>query len=297
MLDKLWGFVSTTATFVGVACGGILLLLYVFQNKLLYLPDAPNKLPSDNPKGYINPGEHKLEYEDVYVKTKDGVKIHGWFVKMDQPNKYPTVLYFHENAGNIGYRIPFMNYLHKFCQVNVMLFAYRGYSFSEGIPTEEGLQHDAIAAINYIFTRTDVDPEKIFVLGRSLGGAVSIYGLSNTEHKVAGVILENTFTSISDMVDIIFPKLAKLKSLLLRNHWNTKDRIQMLKIPMLFILGLKDELIPTTQMLQLYHSARSTTYKDKFEVLDGGHNDTWTKEVETYFEKINQFIAKCLSMN
>jgi len=32
--------------------------------------------------------------------------------------------------------------------------------------------------------RTDIDNEKIFVLGRSLGGAVTIYGVSHTENKV-----------------------------------------------------------------------------------------------------------------
>ena len=52
------------------------------------LTDAPNRLPSDNPQRYTNPGEQysessvifidsKLDYEDVYVTTKDGVKIHG----------------------------------------------------------------------------------------------------------------------------------------------------------------------------------------------------------------------------
>jgi len=40
------------------------------------------------------------------------------------------------------------------------------------------------AVLNYIFSRTDLDTEKIFVFGRSLGGAVGIYGLSHGDHKV-----------------------------------------------------------------------------------------------------------------
>ena len=46
-----------------------------------------------------------------------------------------------------------------------------------------------------------VNNDSLFLLGRSLGGAVSI--LLASRHKTAfkGMILENTFSSISDMVD------------------------------------------------------------------------------------------------
>jgi hypothetical protein len=43
--------------------------------------------------------------------------------------------------------------------------------------------------------------------------------------QVAGVILENTFTSISAMVDILFSKVSFLKNIVLKNHWNSIDRI------------------------------------------------------------------------
>jgi len=61
-----------------------------------------------------------------------------------------------------------------------LLVAYRGFSDSEGIPTEEGLQRDAEAvldwAINYknkLLAQGII--KNIYVLGRSLGGAVTIY--------------------------------------------------------------------------------------------------------------------------
>ena len=63
---------------------------------------------------------------------------------------------------------------------DVIFVAYRGYSDSDGVPTEEGLQLDAQAvmsyAINYRANELSSGRRKeIFVLGRSLGGAVSVY--------------------------------------------------------------------------------------------------------------------------
>mmetsp|Transcript_10006 Transcript_10006/g.8530 ORF Transcript_10006/g.8530 Transcript_10006/m.8530 type:complete len:181 (-) Transcript_10006:109-651(-) len=175
-----------------------------------------------------------------------------------------------------------------------MLIAYRGYSYSEGEPTEEGLQQDAVAVIDHAFKRDDIDPEQIFIFGRSLGGAVSIYGLTQTKNKVRGVVLENTFSSIPDMVDVIFPKLARLKGLVLKNYWPSVDRIRNIQTPMLFIMGLKDELIPPKQMDTLFKAAEKAIFKERFEVQDGGHNDTWAREIEQYFITIRKFMQRCL---
>lgn len=62
-----------------------------------------------------------------------------------------------------------------------MLIAYRGYSDSEGIPSEAGLYLDAQAILDHLFNRNDIDVSKIFIHGRSLGGAMAIYSASETK--------------------------------------------------------------------------------------------------------------------
>ena len=66
----------------------------------------------------------------------------------------------------------------------------------------------------------------IYILGRSLGGAVAINLASQDfyKDKIAGLILENTFTSISDMIDYLLPVFKFLK-FLQRNYWPSIDRI------------------------------------------------------------------------
>ena len=61
---------------------------------------------------------------------------------------------------------------------------------------------DAQAILDYVKSMKDAEP--IFIIGRSLGGAVASYMVSLDETPFEGLILENTFTSIADMVDSIF---------------------------------------------------------------------------------------------
>jgi hypothetical protein len=52
--------------------------------------------------------------------------------------------------------------------------------------------------------------ENIYLHGRSLGGAVAIYAASQIleyKFKIKGLIVENTFLSIPDMVAVLFPKI------------------------------------------------------------------------------------------
>ena len=64
--------------------------------------------------------------------------------------------------------------------------------------------------MDYLATRSDIDQRKVVFFGRSLGGAVAVRTAVNHRHRVAALVLENTFTSISDMVDHVMPLFAKV---------------------------------------------------------------------------------------
>lgn len=105
--------------------------------------------------------------------------LRGWLIKPSNSDlNTPTVVFFHENAGNLGSRMDFLSEYITRVGTNVLIVAYRGYSDSEGEPTYQGLQNDAIAILNYVFDRKDLNRDRIFTHGRSLGGATSVYGLT-----------------------------------------------------------------------------------------------------------------------
>jgi len=88
-----------------------------------------------------------------------------------------------------------------------------------------------------------LDKEKLYVFGRSLGGAVATQ-LCMDAPEIRGMILENTFTSIGDMVDKLMPLVAIFKSIVQKVFFPTIDRIHKIKQPILFIRGMKDEIVP-----------------------------------------------------
>lgn len=78
-----------------------------------------------------------------------------------------------------------------------------------------------------------------------------------------GLILENTFTSIDDMVDKMFPYVSIFKGFILRNHWRSIDLIGRLKMPIMFIIAAKDELVPPEHSERLFQTATLSEKKVK----------------------------------
>ena len=144
---------------------------------MLYHPAVPDeryRYPENMPPGYRNPKENGMDYENVHIITKDNVKLHAWFVKANpSPRMCRTLIFFHGNAGNIGSRLPNIEILVKRLYTNVLILAYRGYGNSEGTPSEEGLKLDAEATLEYALENENINNDRIFVFGRSLGGAVA----------------------------------------------------------------------------------------------------------------------------
>jgi pimeloyl-ACP methyl ester carboxylesterase len=131
-----------------------------------------------------------------------------------------------------------------------------------------------------------LDKSRLFVLGRSIGGAVALHLAASRPGVLAGLILENTFTAIGDLVDILMPALRHFK-FLLRNPWRNVDIVPQLQLPCLFISSGKDELIPREMMprlMRLYGAKE----KDMIHFPEAGHMNANT--FPGYDTKIASFI-------
>lgn len=73
--------------------------------------------------------------------------------------------------------------------------------------------------------------------GRSLGGAVSVALAHRHPTLVHAVVLENTFSSVGAMVDVLMPYICALKGLVLRIKWDSDNKIGQLEQPILFVSG------------------------------------------------------------
>jgi pimeloyl-ACP methyl ester carboxylesterase len=126
----------------------------------------------------------------------------------------------------------------------------RGYGGSSGRPTESGLVQDAHAILD--FTRQTFPDRPIFVYGHSLGGALAVRLAAEDCGKppLAGLLLENTFTSMEALVRALFPRWLPygiLARYVLLDRWDTLRTLRELKRPLpptLLLVGARDELIP-----------------------------------------------------
>ncbi|ETO16908.1 hypothetical protein RFI_20428 [Reticulomyxa filosa] len=140
-----------------------------------------------------------------------------------------------------------------------------------------------------------VDRKRIYLFGRSLGGAVAIYLASQHSNELAGVILENTFTCISDMVKKVFRFLDFdiIKKYMLRLEWRSIDLINQITCPILFLASGRDEIVPSEQMVELHRSASSAHFKSWHSIPQAMHNDAWLSGGDDYWKEIRAFVEEC----
>ncbi|CDJ52983.1 phospholipase/carboxylesterase domain containing protein, putative [Eimeria brunetti] len=253
--------------------------------------------PDKNPKGLHHPGERNLPFDDVYIRTSDGLTLHGWLLRQPNALKAPTFLYFHGNAGNIGFRLPNLELMFRMVGVNILIVSYRGYGYSEGSPTEEGVYTDAEAALDFLLENGTVNNKDIFVFGRSIGGAVAIELAKRRSDELKGIVVENTFTSLLEMLYIVFPFLSPFNLLVKavqRMYMLNDEKVRTLELPVLFISGRRDTLVPPSHMDVLY-STCGARIKMREDVENGDHNDTWEVGGQSYYNRLREFVQVALS--
>lgn len=196
--------------------------------------------------------------------------------------------------GNIGLRLPNALQMLQYLDAHVLLVEYRGYGDSDDAPVKEsGLKLDAEAALKFIRTHQKVDPNRIFIFGRSLGGSVAFHLANYAERNripIAGLMIENTFLSIAAMVDVLMPYLAPFKGLILRIGWNSRQLVPHLTVPILYLAGANDQLVPHEHMLELYKHSKSSRLLQMHIIPDGTHNESWLQGGPEYWQKMKEFM-------
>ena len=223
-----------------------------------------------------------IGFEEAHFTTDDGVALHGWF--KDVPERRAVVLFMHGNAGNVATWAGSAHGLSDRERVAILVFDYRGYGKSTGLPDEAGIYADARAARSWLARRTQIREEDVVLLGRSLGGGVAVQLASELPPR--GLILMNTFTSAPAAAQSFFPLVPT--SWIMTQRYDSLSKIGKYEGPLLMTHGEKDKVIPVAQGKALYAAAGST---QKQLILDpaGGHNDPPTEE---YLTALSEFWGK-----
>jgi len=269
----IWQILITVVS----AYGLLTLLMFLLQGCMVYHPTS---------ELITSPDRAQMDYENVNLRTSDGLKLHGWFIPAESAKG--TVLMFHGNAGNISHRLDTIAVFHQL-GYNTFIIDYRGYGRSEGSPGEEGTYLDARAAWDYLTQTRKIPPGRIVIFGRSLGGAVATWLAVETEEHPAGLIVESTFTSIPDFGAERYPFLPV--RWLARIHYNTLERIDKVPCRILIVHSHGDRIVPFHHGRKLFDAAKDPK---EFLEISGGHNDGFLTSGRVYVDGLSAFLESAI---
>jgi pimeloyl-ACP methyl ester carboxylesterase len=157
-----------------------------FVSKLYFIPWP---IYSD----YVYPeGVQKVDF-----KSLDGTPLNGWYFHGKSPTapKRPVLLYVHGNAGNMAAQYFQFSYLMDW-GYDVFTFDYRGFGFSGGHPSREGIWKDTQAAFQEL---TLLQPGREYVVvGFSMGSPYALQ-LAAHEPKVSKAVYLTCFSSFREI--------------------------------------------------------------------------------------------------
>jgi len=245
----------------------------------------------------LSPDQLGLKYEDVYYQTRDGIRLHAWFLPSTS-RAQGTILFLHGNAENISTHIMSVRWLPA-QGFNVFLPDYRGYGESDGEPSMKGVQDDVESALRTLLARPDVEPDRIVVFGQSLGGAIAIYNVAHSPYRqnIRGLAVESAFSGYRGIAReklgsfwLTWPLQYPL-SWLVSDRYSPADAVAGISpIPLLIIQGDRDPIVTVGNARSLFELAREP--KELWVVPGGGHIQAFQRE--TYRDRFVAWLKQVL---
>ena len=179
---------------LALVAGGILLGVRTRAeaHNLVTNPMESRKLPGRTP---IKDG---LVYDDVQVTTADGLQLQGWYVP---GTNGAVIIAQHGFRSERGEMLNEAVMLHRH-GYGVLLSSFRAHDLSDGNLITFGLQEvrDFEAWYRFAASHEGVDPERVALLGNSMGGSVAItYAAQNP--RVKAVVANSAFSSLEDTIE------------------------------------------------------------------------------------------------
>jgi uncharacterized protein len=265
----------TLLVLAGLGYGTAVLYLVSQETRLVF--QASRTLSASRPT---------FPFEQIDLPRADGARQFAWIMPAPAASpESPWVLFLHGNAATIAAKVNINHYgeLRKL-GLNVVAPEYRGFAGLDGTPTEAALGADAHAAYDYLRNVRKVPASRLVIYGWSLGSAVAVALASEVD--AAGLILEGAPASLIDIGQQQYPFFPI--RLVMRNPFNSIDRIDRVRAPILFLHSPEDAVIPISEGRRLYNAARG---EKTFVEVRGGHVNATTLDTDHFYGSIRHFLA------
>ncbi len=235
-----------------------------------------------------------LNYEDLWLKTDEGNRVHAWWIPGPEvfSGPRPTWIYFHGNGGNISARLDGYRAIHRRVGANVLAVDYRGFGLSPGKPSEHGTYADARAAVTEAVRRHNLQPGTpgpVVLFGVSMGAAVA--ARVAVDMRPDAVLLESPPSSFPDMAPLHYPWTRLLPlSKIMQFRYETTTHIAQLDVPTLVIHGDLDDVVPMEYAQRVFDSANDP--KRLYIVEGGTHDRPDLVDPDEYYGVVNSFMKE-----
>jgi pimeloyl-ACP methyl ester carboxylesterase len=211
-------------------CAAVMLAYYavllVFQRRLIF--PAPRGASTVAMAADVQRDSLRLEFGAVPI----------WYLPpLDSTvTRARTILYAHGNGERAedwlnAFRTP------RLAGYGVAVMEFPGYGEAAGAPSEATITTTALAAYDWLASRSDVDSAQIVLLGRSLGGGAMAKVAAR--RPVRALVLESSFASLRELAGRVLAP-----AFLVRDPFDTRAELSTFKSPLLLIHGLEDEIAP-----------------------------------------------------
>lgn len=285
-----------------------LIFNYMFQT-----PERSTKVPDF----YIGTPHYKvsqaglkvmknMEYTDAYMQSRDDLKLHAYmFPANEKPKKFVIGVHGYRSYARPEYA-PYIEF-YQSLGYSMLLPDDRAHRPSEGDYIGFGVldRLDCVDWAKYLVKTYGEDIE-IILHGVSMGGATvcAASGEADLPKQVKGIVSDCAFSTAWDVLhyqlhdvahlpaDWILPKVEKIaqeKAGFNFHDYSALEQVKKARVPMLFVQGEKDTMVPA-YMVQVLYDACGSDYKDILVVPEAAHGESIAFAPDEYHEKIKNLM-------
>lgn len=245
----------------------------------------------------------KIPKEDVYIKSYDNLKLHGYFIPSLDKNSDNLAIVIHGYQSQATDMIIIAK-LYSDLGFKVLMIDLRGHGQSEGKFTSMGYyeKYDLKKWINFA-NRNYGATTKILLHGVSMGAAMSMMvSTMNIKNNLKYLVLDSGFTYFSrslicslkqKVLSIFIPGVSFWTFILHRFTLKGISPLKAMKkseVPFLIIQGDKDKPVPLKMAEEIYIQAK--TENKRLLVIEGA---THAKAFEKDKDLVVNTIIECIT--
>jgi pimeloyl-ACP methyl ester carboxylesterase len=244
-----------TALWIAATCLGLLALVYLWQDRLLYFPQRATV--EDVVSAGLTPWPSAQDFRGLVAEPRGAAR--------------GTAIVFHGNAGHAGHRAYYAQALVPL-GFRVILAEYPGYGPRAGKPGEANFIRDASEIVALAHGQYG---GPLMLVGESLGAAVAAAAGEQRPDLTAGLVLITPWDRLADVASHHYPWLPV--KWLLRDQYDTAARLESFDRPVVVVIAERDTIVPARRGAALH--AALVGPRHVITIEGAGHND-WPDRVD-----------------